>query len=40
VMSSHDPAAEGAVVMKAPSKNHEAKHNKKSVAVAVPPCLS
>ena len=25
----HDPDAEGAVVMKAPTKEHAAKHNKK-----------
>ncbi|KAF8518738.1 SNF2 family N-terminal domain-containing protein [Gautieria morchelliformis] len=39
----HDPAAEGAVVMKAPSKNHEAKHNKKNlpvIPVVIDPILS
>jgi len=28
---SHDPEAEGAIVMKAPSKAHETKYNKKSI---------
>lgn len=32
-MSSHDPEAEDAVVMKAPSKAHEAKYNKKWVVL-------
>ncbi|CCM04369.1 uncharacterized protein FIBRA_06542 [Fibroporia radiculosa] len=39
----HDPKAEGAVVMKAPSKEHAAKHNKKNlpvVDVVVDPILA
>ncbi|PCH43504.1 hypothetical protein WOLCODRAFT_164492 [Wolfiporia cocos MD-104 SS10] len=39
----HDPKAEGAVVMKAPSKEHMAKHNKKNlpvVDVVVDPILT